>query len=220
MGDEKSDPQERRLRGLLQHLGPVEVQDDPSASLVRGLQDSGRPMSISAQQPLTGVERVLDDDAIIVSKTDPQGRIVYANDTFLSIAGYTESEILGAPHAILRHPSMPRSVFALLWSRIEQGREVYAMVLNRAKNGDHYWVHAHVTPSLAHDGSVRGHHSFRRKAPRASIDATERLYRDVLALEAREVTKADQVRAGLQALQGAFGDLDTAYDRWSWKAAP
>ena len=220
MGDEKSDPQERRLRGLLQHLGPVEVQDDPSASLVRPLQIPSRPMGTSAQQPLTGVERVLDDDAIIVSKTDPQGRIVYANDTFLTIAGYTESELLGAPHSILRHPSMPRSVFALLWSRLEQGREVYALVLNRSKNGDHYWVHAHVTPSLAHDGSVRGHHSFRRKAPRATIDAAEKLYRDVLAIEAREFTKAEQVHAGLQALHAAFGDLDVAYDRWSWRAAP
>ncbi len=169
---------------------------------------------------LTGVERVLADDGIIVSKTDPQGRIVYANDTFLNIAGYTEAEVLGAPHSLIRHPAMPRSVFALLWRRLEAGDEIYAAVVNRAKNGDHYWVHAHVTPSFARDGSLRGHHSFRRKPPRALIAAAEALYRDVLAIESREAMKVDQVRAGLAALRTTFGDLEASYDRWIWKAAP
>jgi PAS domain S-box-containing protein len=208
-------------RGFLQiipHAAPVNQTDE---AVDRALLRRASSMSIASSQiQLTGVERVLADDAIIVSKTDPQGRITYANDTFLMIADYTESEILGAPHAILRHPAMPRSVFALLWQRIEQGKEVYAVVLNRSKHGDHYWVHAHVTPSLGADGSIRGHHSFRRKARRSSIDEADKLYRDVLAIEAREFTKADQVRAGLDAMRAAFGDIDRSYDRWSWKAAP
>lgn len=177
-------------------------------------------MATAEASPLSGVERILDDDAIIVSKTDPQGRIVYANDTFLEVAGYTEAELLGVPHSILRHPAMPRSVFAFLWQRLEQAREVYAVVLNRSKNGDHYWVHAHVTPSLGPSGAIRGHHSFRRKAPRATIEAAESLYRELLAVEARGFTKAEQVRLGLEAMRATFGDLEDAYDRWSWKAAP
>jgi PAS domain S-box-containing protein len=177
-------------------------------------------MATAEASPLSGVERILDDDAIVVSKTDPQGRIVYANDTFLEVAGYTEAELLGAPHSILRHPAMPRSVFAFLWQRLEQGREVYALVLNRSKNGDHYWVHAHVTPSLGRGGALRGYHSFRRKPPRSSVEEAERLYRDLLAIESRGITKAEQVRLGLEAMRGTFGDLDAAYDRWSWKAAP
>jgi PAS domain S-box-containing protein len=169
---------------------------------------------------LTGVERHLGDDDIIVSKTDPTGRITYANDTFLAISGYREDELLGAPHSILRHPDMPRSVFALLWARLEQGREIFAVVLNRAKNGDHYWVHAHVTPSLSPDGSIRGFHSFRRQVSRDVIDHVSALYAQVLALEGKEKTKADQVRVGVEAVRGAFGDLDLGYDRWSWRAAP
>ncbi len=186
----------------------------------QALQTAAAAMAIAEGTPLSGVERVLADDAIIVSKTDPQGRIVYANDTFLEIAGYTEAELLGAPHSILRHPAMPRSVFAFLWQRLEARREVYAVVLNRAKNGDHYWVHAHVTPSIGPSGAIRGHHSFRRKPPRSTVDAAEALYRELIAVESRGVTKGEQVRLGLDAMRATFGDLEAAYDRWSWKAAP
>ena len=87
--------------------------------MARGLHGAAATMSITTSPSLTGVERVLQDGDIIVSKTDPQGRIVYANDTFLRVSGYTEAELLGAPHAILRHPGMPRSVFALLWQRLQ-----------------------------------------------------------------------------------------------------
>lgn len=211
---------ERPLRGLLQRLSPHGADAESVVPVARPLQPGGRPMATAQASPLSGVERILDDDAIIVSKTDPQGRIVYANDTFLEVAGYTESELLGAPHSILRHPAMPRSVFAFLWQRLEQAREVYAIVLNRSKNGDHYWVHAHVTPSLGPSGTIRGYHSFRRKAPRASVDAAEALYRDLATIESRAITKAEQVRVGLEAMRATFGDLDAAYDRWAWKAAP
>ena len=96
---------------------------------------------------LTGVERFFDKDEIIVSKTDLKGRMTYCNDVFLRIAGYTEQELLGQPHSIIRHPDMPRCVFKLLWDTIGAGKEIFAYVINRAKNGDHYWVLAHVTPS-------------------------------------------------------------------------
>ena len=98
---------------------------------------------------LTGVERTFGEDEIIVSKTDLTGRITYANDVFLRISGYAEAEVLGQPHSIIRHPGTPRAVFSLLWRTIESGREIFAYVVNRAKNGDHYWVLAHVTPTFS-----------------------------------------------------------------------
>ncbi len=67
---------------------------------------------------------------------------------FLTIAGYTEREVLGQPHSMIRHPDMPRGVFALLWETIASGSEIFAYVVNLAKNGDHYWVFAHVTPTF------------------------------------------------------------------------
>ena len=72
---------------------------------------------------LTGVERLVKDDQIIVSKTDTKGRITYCNEIFMRIAGYKESELIGQPHNIVRHPAMPRCVFKLLWDTIDTGAE-------------------------------------------------------------------------------------------------
>jgi PAS domain S-box len=103
---------------------------------------------------LTGVERTFGTDEIIVSKTDPKGRIIYANEVFLRLAGYAESEIIGQPHSIIRHPDMPRCVFKLLWDTVQSGNEIFAYVVNRSKNGDHYWVLAHVTPTFDGQGNM------------------------------------------------------------------
>ena len=96
----------------------------------------------------TGRERMFGEDEIIVSKTDLQGRITYANSVFLRVAGYAEEDVLGQPHSMIRHPGMPRAVFKLLWETIAGGREIFAYVKNMARDGDHYWVFAHVTPSF------------------------------------------------------------------------
>src|ERR1700761_2971359 len=117
----------------------------------------------AAMEPtLTGVERHFDTDDVIVTKTDPGGRLTYANEVFLNISHLTEKQALGAPHSIIRHPDMPASVFRLLWQTIQEGREIFAYVLNRATNGDHYWVFAHVTPSFDAGGNIVGYHSNRR----------------------------------------------------------
>jgi len=85
----------------------------------------------------TSRERLWGEEEIIVSKTDLKGIITYANRTFLKVSGYSEEELLGKPHSIIRHPDMPRCVFKLLWDTIEAGREILAYVKNMAKNGDH-----------------------------------------------------------------------------------
>lgn len=133
----------------------------------------------------TGIERTFDDDTLIVSKTDRHGRITYANDAFLTISRYARHELMGAPHSVLRHPDMPRGVFKLLWDEIQAGREVFAFVKNLAKDGAHYWVLAHVTPTLGHDGSVLGYHSNRRRPDRAAVAAVEPIYGAMLREEAR-----------------------------------
>ncbi len=56
-------------------------------------------------------EKTLKVDDFIVSKTDMKGKILYGNKTFIKISGYSEKELLGAPHSILRHPDMPKIVF-------------------------------------------------------------------------------------------------------------
>ena len=117
---------------------------------------------MAVARTLTGVEQTFADDEIIVSKTDTSGRITYANDVFLRICGYREDELLDQPHSMIRHPDMPRAVFKLLWDRISSGGEIFAFVVNCCRNGDHYWVLAHVTPDFDEAGRIVGYHSSRR----------------------------------------------------------
>ena len=121
---------------------------------------------------VTGKEVFFDDDEIIVSKTDLTGKLTYANDVFLRIAGYKEAEVLGQPHSLIRHPDMPRCIFKLLWDTISAGGEIFAYVMNRCKNGDHYWVLAHVTPSRNTAGEIVGYHSNRRVPNRKVLEGT------------------------------------------------
>jgi len=86
----------------------------------------------------SGKEVFFDKDDLIVSKTNLKGHLTYMNDIFLEIAGYKESEVIGKPHNVIRHPDMPRCVFKLLWDKIQSGNEVFAYVVNTTKNGDYY----------------------------------------------------------------------------------
>jgi len=125
----------------------------------------------------TAVERTFKEDEIIVSKTDLKGIITYANRTFLEVALYTEEEVLGQPHSIIRHPDMPRCVFKLLWDTILAGDEIFAYVKNMAKNGDFYWVLTHVTPTFNSHKEITGFHSSRRKPDPRQIQTADGLYR-------------------------------------------
>ena len=88
----------------------------------------------------TDVEKIMREDDFIVSKTDTKGIITYVNRTFLEFAKYNEKELIGANHNIIRHPSMPRVVFKLLWDTVQAGNEINAYVKNMAKDGSFYWV--------------------------------------------------------------------------------
>ena len=125
------------------------------------------------------------EDDFIVSKTDLKGRITYGNRIFIEFSGYTEQELLGSQHNIIRHPDMPRAVFKLLWDRLALKQEVFAYVKNMSKDGGFYWVFAHVTPSYDQNGNVIGYLSVRRKPRPDVIPAVADLYRAMLAEEAR-----------------------------------
>ena len=146
---------------------------------------------------LTGVERFFGDDEIIVSKTDTRGIITYANDVFCRVAGYREAELLGQPHNLIRHPAMPGGVFKLLWDTLAARQEIFAYVVNRARNGDHYWVFAHVTPSLDPQGRVVGYHSNRRVPYADAIPKVEALYAQMLAEEQKHRERAAAVAASV-----------------------
>lgn len=163
---------------------------------------------------LTGCERAFPADEIIVSKTDAKGRLVYVNDVFIQVGGYPETELLGQAHAIVRHPHMPHCIFKLLWNTIQSGREMFSYVLNRAKNGDHYWVFAHVTPNFGADGGIMGYHSSRRSPKRSAVDAIRPLYADLLAQEQAAPSVKDGMVASLASLDRFLAQKDISYDRF------
>ena len=167
-----------------------------------------------AAQHLTGVERVVRDDEIIVSKTDTKGRITYCNDTFMKIAGYKESELIGQPHSIVRHPAMPRCAFKLVWDTIEAGKEVFAYVINRSKSGDHYWVFAHLTPDLDENGKIIGFHSFRRSVDRKAIATVEPLYATLLAEEAKHSDRNAGMMSAFNILVALLNGKGISYDQF------
>lgn len=162
---------------------------------------------------LTGVERKLADREIIVSKTDLKGRITYCNDVFLRMAGFKESELLGAPHSIIRHPAMPRCVFKLLWDTLAKGEEIFAYVVNRSQNGDHYWVFAHVTPDLDENGQAVGYHSNRRSVTPQAVATVAALYKTLLEEESRHGDRKAGMAAAGEILGKVLAEKGVSYEQ-------
>jgi PAS domain S-box-containing protein len=161
-----------------------------------------------------GQERFFHEDEVIVSKTDPRGIITYANSVFLRVAGYTEDEVLGRPHNMIRHPEMPRSVFKLLWDKLKRREEVFAYVINQAKGGDYYWVFAHVTPSIGRRGDVVGYHSNRRVPARTAVSTISDIYRELLEQEQQHADRRAGMLAGEELLLTKLSSLGTTYEEF------
>jgi PAS domain S-box-containing protein len=166
------------------------------------------------QRIMTGRERTFPEDEIIVSKTDLTGRITYANEVFLDVAGYSEAEVLGQPHNLIRHPDTPRCLFKLMWDTLKTGEEIFVYVNNRARNGDHYWVFAHVTPCQDASGQAVGYHSMRRVPRRAAVQEADALYARLLAEERRHNDSRDGLQSSYDMLINFLAGQGVAYDQF------
>jgi len=170
-------------------------------------------MSRKNVQP-TGRESPFSDHEIIVSKTDLKGRITYANDVFARVSGFSVSELIGQPQSIIRHPDMPRSIFKLLWDTIQSGEEIFAYVVNMARNGDHYWVLAHVTPTFDANRAITGYHSFRRKPRSDQVAAIAPLYKEILKEESRPSNRKDGMHSASEMLGSHLRQKGISYDEF------
>ncbi|WP_321467851.1 PAS domain-containing protein [Halarcobacter sp.] len=92
-------------------------------------------------------EILLDKKTMIVSETNKKGIIIYANEDFCKISGYTKDELIGNPHNMVRHKDMPKKAFKDLWNTVEKNMTWNGIVKNKTKNGDYYWVNATVFSS-------------------------------------------------------------------------
>lgn len=163
-----------------------------------------------SNMPVSSMEQELKEGDPIVSKTDLKGRITYVNPSFINISGFSEEELLGQPHNIVRHPDMPPEAFADLWDTLKQGLPWTGMVKNRCKNGDYYWVLANVAP-IRENGSATGYMSVRSKPSRQQIDQAEALYTQFRAGDAGglQIKQGAAIQRGLPGLLSWVRNLST-----------
>ncbi len=144
----------------------------------------------------------------IVSKTDAKGIIEYGNDYFVEISGYLESELIGKPHSIVRHPDMPRIAFKLMWDRIKQGKNFIAVVKNLAKDGSYYWVITDFEPKKDPlTNKIISYTAFRKAAPQKAIDTMIPIYAKLL-----EIEKEGGMEASEKFLLDFLEERQTTYD--------
>ncbi len=128
---------------------------------------------------VTAIETSFPSGELIVSQTDPAGIITFCNEAFIRMSGYSEDELLGAPHHILRHPDMPAAAFKDLWDTVEAGRKWNGYVKNLRKDGGFYWVYATVVPNIR-NGAITGYTSVRREPDRRKVAEAASLYASML----------------------------------------
>lgn len=135
---------------------------------------------MKTNMPVTNNEIQMEAGQTLVSKTNLKGIITYVNPDFIKISGFSEQELIGKNHNVVRHPDMPPAAFQDLWDKVKAGRPWVGMVKNRCKNGDFYWVQANVTP-VRKDGRVTEYMSVRSQPSRDQITAAEALYQQMNA---------------------------------------
>ena len=172
-------------------MRPLQDMHPPSAPAERHVQhyhDGTRRLLY-----LTTEHYILNNGTIIVSRTDPDGIITHANRAFVETSGYSEQELIGSPHYIIRHPDMPRVAFRELWETVSRGVEWHGYVKNLRKNGGYYWVYATVAPIVRGDVII-GHTSVRRKVSDQIIAEYERKYATLRLRESMQEASEHEAR--------------------------
>ncbi len=138
----------------------------------------------SGKKPIpTKKEIKLSTQKMLVSKTDASGIITYCNENFIEVSGYRESELINAPHSIIRHPDMPKAIFYLMWDHIQHDQNIMVVVKNLSKSGDHYWVTTDFEIRKNREGKIKNYMAFRQAPPRNVIKVIEPLYAKMLQIE-------------------------------------
>ena len=138
-------------------------------------------------------EIVLDPKRYIVSETDEKGKITFVNDYFTEVSGYSEEELMGKAHNIVRHPDMPKVVFKLLWETISQGKNINAVVKNLAKDGRYYWIFTEFESRRDTDtGKIIGYHAARKSISKHVLEIIAELYTELLEIEKNEGVEASE----------------------------
>jgi len=138
-------------------------------------------------------EIILDPKRYIVSETDEKGKITFCNDYFMEVSGYSQEELIGKAHNIVRHPDTPKVVFKLLWETISAGKNINALVKNLAKDGRYYWIFTEFEIRKDTDtGKIIGYHAARKTISKHVIEIIADLYKELLEIEKNGSVEASQ----------------------------
>jgi PAS domain S-box-containing protein len=154
-------------------------------------------------------EIVFSKKKFIVSKTDTKGNITFINKNFCEISGYSEDELIGKQHNILRHSDMPRAIFYLIWNNLLRGEAVSGVVKNLAKSGEYYWVIADFDVKRDEMGNIQSFTAFRRAAPNQVIDTIEELYETM-----RKIENKRGLEGSLSYFEAFLEEQEMSYDQF------
>lgn len=149
----------------------------------------------------TSRELKLQPEDLIVTKTDITGHIIYCNDAFMEFSGYNEEELLGQSHNIIRHPDMPRTLFRLLWNKLQEENEFFGIIKNMCKDGGFYWTFANISLNFNMDSKLLGYMSTRRYPPPEAVEFFQLLYAKMIDLESQCGNSQEAMDASNQLLQ-------------------
>ncbi|RUM57215.1 MAG: aerotaxis receptor Aer [Nautilia sp.] len=119
----------------------------------------------------------------IISRTDLEGTITFANKAFCELSGYNKNELIGTPHSIVRHPDMPKSVFEEMWETIQNNQKWHGFIKNLRKDGRYYWTEAFIEPLFDENGNKIGYMAARKAVSNADKEIYERKYKELKSKE-------------------------------------
>ncbi|QOP42580.1 PAS domain-containing protein [Sulfurimonas sediminis] len=145
-----------------------------------------------APKNIKNIEKALNENDFIVSKTDLNGKIIYCNEIFTAMAGYPATDLIGANHNIIRHPDMPKVAFKILWDLLKAKKEFFGFVKNLSADGSYYWVFAYITPDFDTNNNVISYTSVRRQASPSAVQTIIPIYKLLIDAEKSGGIKASQ----------------------------
>jgi PAS domain S-box-containing protein len=164
---------------------------------------------LDAPKNITANEKTLDRHDFIVSKTDTRGNIIYCNEIFAKMAGYSFAQLIGANHNLIRHPEMPKLAYKILWDKVQAKEEFFGYVKNLCADGGYYWVLAYVTADLDKNNNIIGYTSVRRKPPQSAVDQIIPIYKNLLDAE-----RSGGVENSAKILNNFLEEHDLEYDEF------
>ena len=154
------------------------VYGNESESITNSFQNHNIENAVAVQK-----EILINPSKTLMSKTNRQGIIEYANDYFVEISGYQEYELMGKPHNIVRHPDMPKTIFKILWEHLEQGENIHVIIKNKNKEGKYYWIITDFDFKKDENGNIISYYSYRKAVPKNIINKVEDLYKTLKVIE-------------------------------------